>query len=365
MHYKDIGCTPIVKEGEECASSYNCDHLQTLNTTGCYYRGRYYSDREHASPLPNCVPYGLCIENGGFFMAGHVDCVFDFRILVEECVVIHRRHKRCCPETICGKEKIAQVLTCYADGEKHFKGEQWTAKGDNCIECTCDEHFDNSTSIYENKNCKTRECFEDFWRLDKYRKGCGPVFHDHDRCCPVSSKCRKCLLFMWRYRTFTTRLAHLGMFCFSTYKYSIVYNLASHIIIWWCSFNESICKPSLNLGLKKKSNWNLKLLSYKMLVLRFASIATTTTILQLLPLPFCNPFSIGEWPADKGQDCVEFWFEMQIRQTWAWYWRRCQTRGKQLLGLSVLDPSPYRMPMERQLHKDFKRWIVIWMEWKP
>lgn len=190
VHYKEIGCTPIIKDGEECASSYNCDHLQKQNTTGCHFRGRHYTDFEPADALPRCVPYANCIEDGGYFRAGHIDCGHSFPELPgQKCVEVRNG---CCPETVCGEEAISNLTVCYADGEKHYKGERWTPKEDKCIECTCDEHFDNSTSIYKSKNCKVEECFQDFWHLNEYRKGCGPVYYGKDRCCASETKCRKC-----------------------------------------------------------------------------------------------------------------------------------------------------------------------------
>lgn len=194
VHYKEIGCTPITKDGEECPSSFNCDHLQLHNTTeGCLFKGKVYQDYSGPSELPPCVPYAQCITPEGYFRAGHIDCGHTHHLPSLpgqpeiKCVTIR---SGCCPQDVCGEE-MAKLTVCHAEDDIHFGGEKWNPKEDKCIECTCDEHFDNSTSIYENKNCKVKECFQEFWHLNEFRSGCGPKFYGADRCCPSDTKCRK------------------------------------------------------------------------------------------------------------------------------------------------------------------------------
>lgn len=189
VHYKEIGCSPITKPGDECPSSYNCDHLKEFaDSNQCHYRGKVYSDGEGPEDpnVPPCVPYAHCFQ--GYFMAGHIDCGPLFRKPDEECIDVKNG---CCRRTICGKEEIDKISVCYLEGEKFYAGEKIDTKEDPCVQCTCDDKFDNSTNIYENKNCKISDCFSDFWHLNEFIKGCAPVYYGKDRCCASHTKCRK------------------------------------------------------------------------------------------------------------------------------------------------------------------------------
>lgn len=189
-HYKEIGCTGVTKEGEECPSSYNCDHLAEAGksaTEECHFRGQVYGDFQgpERDQLPNCVPYAHC--HNGNFMAGHIDCG-PLPYGDDNCLIIR---DGCCPSAVCGKEEMAKVHVCFLDGEKFHKGERKSPKDDPCVECTCDEKFDNSTIVAENKNCKTVDCFSDFWHVKDYKKNCAPVYYGKDRCCASHTKCRE------------------------------------------------------------------------------------------------------------------------------------------------------------------------------
>lgn len=122
-------------------------------------------------------------------MAGHIDCGPIFEQPGVECVYVR---DGCCPKNVCGEEEIKKLTVCWAEGEKHHGGEKFSMKEDKCIQCKCDEKWSNATSIYENKNCKQDDCFQDFWNMDNYKKGCGPMYYGKDRCCPSQTKCRKC-----------------------------------------------------------------------------------------------------------------------------------------------------------------------------
>lgn len=187
VHYKELGCKPIIKDGEKCPASFDCDHLKTQDTTKCYDNGKPFVHMQQVADedLPPCVPYAYCEE--GYFNVGHYDCGPTLLLDAQECVYLR---DKCCSRYVCGEEKIAELTVCYLDGEKFYGGERRNPKEDKCVECTCAANFDNSTSIYENSNCRAVNCRSDFWNIIDYRKGCAPMFYGKDRCCPSNMKCR-------------------------------------------------------------------------------------------------------------------------------------------------------------------------------
>lgn len=158
-----------------------------MNATNCHFRGKEYAEFQGPEQelLPPCVPYALC--NGGGFQAGHYDCGPLSQRAGDVCETIRTD---CCPRIVCGEE-LAKVHVCYMEGEKFHAGEKRSPKEDPCLVCKCDEHFDNSTDVYQNKNCKSDDCFIDFWYNDDLSKGCAPKYYGKDRCCPSTTKCRK------------------------------------------------------------------------------------------------------------------------------------------------------------------------------
>lgn len=184
-HYKEIGCTPIKTANESCPSSYNCDHLKDLADDKCHFRGKQLDDHQSPEALPPCVPYAFCTN--GYFQPGHVDCGHTFRHAEEVCEDVK---EGCCRHTVCGEE-LKKLHVCHADGNAHFQGEKWNPKEDKCMECVCDDKWSNATEVHKNANCKPYECFDDFWRIKEYKRGCAPMYYGSDRCCPSQTKCRK------------------------------------------------------------------------------------------------------------------------------------------------------------------------------
>lgn len=138
--------------------------------------------------MPPCLYSAHCDK--GTFLGGRRQCSRSFQVAGEECINLK---DACCDQFLCYKDRIELLSKCYLGGEKYYHGQKFATKEDKCMECKCDESFDNSTSIYKNKNCEPIDCFEDFFHLPEYRKGCAPVYKGTDSCCPTSVKCRKCL----------------------------------------------------------------------------------------------------------------------------------------------------------------------------
>lgn len=82
---------------------------------------------------------------------------------------------------------------CRFRGETYNYGEKFVPQSHYaaCHHCVCDEHFDNSTSIEENKNCKKVDCGLQLRYLDELRKGCIPIYFRDTKCCPIGFRCRE------------------------------------------------------------------------------------------------------------------------------------------------------------------------------
>lgn len=90
-------------------------------------------------------------------------------------------------------EEIKTLPQCRFRGETYNYGEKFVPQihYSACHHCVCDENFDNSTSIEENKNCKKMDCGMQLRYMDEFKNGCIPIYFRDTKCCPIGFRCRK------------------------------------------------------------------------------------------------------------------------------------------------------------------------------
>lgn len=83
------------------------------------------------------------------------------------------------------------------DGLTYKQGEIIYPWNDQCYSCICDEKFSNSTAIAKNiHNCKeNKNCNIELHSMNKFQRGCAPVYYGTNPCCPTSWRCRKLIIF--------------------------------------------------------------------------------------------------------------------------------------------------------------------------
>ncbi|XP_071566357.1 uncharacterized protein [Temnothorax nylanderi] len=79
-YYEALGCTPVFeKEGDCCATKYNCDHLKERSTIKCYVNGKEYEigeklKDEDANPCDVSCTCLLGRDGNASFNCAIVDC---------------------------------------------------------------------------------------------------------------------------------------------------------------------------------------------------------------------------------------------------------------------------------------------------
>ena len=114
------------------------------------------------------------------------DCFENFRALPPNCYAIYEEG-RCCPKKFCANEEQAKIK-CQLEGEERRLYQSMYSRVDPCVECQCNENWNQSIPLNENKNCKRREC--DFEDDPRFKRGCIPIYHE-GVCCPTTFHCRK------------------------------------------------------------------------------------------------------------------------------------------------------------------------------
>lgn len=97
----------------------------------------------------------------------------------------------CATKTICDEAEVKSLHTCWYEGKDFHGGNLIYPPGSPCYKCLCDEKFDNSTAIPENKNCKPVDCGIEVHAMNNIQQGCVPVYFNDNYCCPVEFRCRK------------------------------------------------------------------------------------------------------------------------------------------------------------------------------
>lgn len=80
---------------------------------------------------------------------------------------------------------------CWYNNDRFYKGQIIYPSQYPCYRCLCNETFDNSTKINDNRNCKKIECGIELLHLTDIQNGCVPLYYGTERCCPIDYRCRK------------------------------------------------------------------------------------------------------------------------------------------------------------------------------
>ncbi|KAJ6644485.1 hypothetical protein Bhyg_09454 [Pseudolycoriella hygida] len=194
-HYEELRCVGQYIDGPCCHERYECPDLASFDTKFCHLNGKTYGKGEIASKedSPPCSQNCICAEGGNGdlkFVCPIVECPEMFHDPEANCIHKYSLDQCCSVEKTCGAES-QNLPQCYFRGEKYNYGEKFVPQSyySACHHCVCDEHFDNSTNIEENKNCKKTDCGLQLRYLDKFKSGCVPIYFRDTKCCPVGFRC--------------------------------------------------------------------------------------------------------------------------------------------------------------------------------
>lgn len=192
-HYSELGCKPVLEEGQCCPKRYECPELTDRDGNKCYFRGNIYdagarlakADQE----VNSCSPACFCSNDTkpASFKCASIDCPEFFEPPKDNCVTQYTVHGCCADRTVCGEErdKLAQ---CYLEGEQYYEGQKMYPRNESCTFCYCQAGFDNST-LTGNPNCYESNCGIELHAADRVARGCIPIYYGNDRCCPISWRC--------------------------------------------------------------------------------------------------------------------------------------------------------------------------------
>ncbi|XP_063709743.1 uncharacterized protein LOC134838198 [Culicoides brevitarsis] len=190
--YKELGCTPVVEEGQCCASRYECPDLTKLDGKKCHYKNEVFNVQDtldQAITGPLCAAACFCREADEYgnarFVCANIECPELFRRRPD--CIYQKTKDKCCGQAVCGDERD-KLSRCYMDGREFYEGEKMYPEEERCHTCICHKEFDNST-IVGNPHCYEIDCGIQLRYMTNLQKNCVPVYYGTNKCCPIDWRC--------------------------------------------------------------------------------------------------------------------------------------------------------------------------------
>ncbi|XP_032674879.1 kielin/chordin-like protein [Odontomachus brunneus] len=195
MYYDALGCKPVYdKEGDCCATKYDCDHLKERATDKCHVNGKEYAigeklKDEDANPCDKGCVCRMGYDGDAAFTCAVIDC---FSVPHPGC---YRRKSPldCCPgETIC-PEKPEDRATCIVNGKTYRDGEYFEVEDDPELNCICQPGYEGKNVEPFCARPKRPYCSPDFYDTYNIRQHCAPVYYSNQSPqtdCYLSTRCQ-------------------------------------------------------------------------------------------------------------------------------------------------------------------------------
>jgi len=195
-YYEAIGCSPIYeKEGDCCATKYNCDHLKERSTTKCYINGKTYKIGEKLKD-EDANPCDIgCTCTAGY------DGIAVFNCAIVDCFTgpvtpgCYRKHSplQCCPgEEVCPENSRDRAI-CNVNGKEYRDGEYFKVESEPDLNCVCQPGYEGKNVEPFCTKPKHSYCSPDFRHASDLINNCAPVYYagqSPQTDCSVFSRCQ-------------------------------------------------------------------------------------------------------------------------------------------------------------------------------
>ncbi|XP_012059219.1 PREDICTED: kielin/chordin-like protein [Atta cephalotes] len=195
-YYKGLGCSPVYeKEGDCCATKYNCDHLKERDPNKCYVNGKQYEIGEKLRDEDkNPCDIG-CTCNAGHggiatFNCAIVDC---FHGQAKPGCYRTNYPLKCCPGDEVCPENPEDRATCNVNGKEYKEGEYFSIENDPDLICTCQPGYKGENVEPFCAKPKHPYCHPEFSHSYEIVNKCVPVYYPNQSpltSCNAFSRCQ-------------------------------------------------------------------------------------------------------------------------------------------------------------------------------
>jgi hypothetical protein len=179
-YYKALDCSPVYeKEGDCCATKYNCDHLKERSTRKCHVNGKQYEIGEQLKEEDaNPCDIGCSCRKGhdgiAKFTCASVDC---FQPPPRPGCYRKNSPLQCCPgEEVC-PENPEDRATCNVDGKIYREGDYFQIESDPDLSCNCQPGYEGKNVEPFCAKPKHPYCSPDFSHAGNIINKCAPVYY--------------------------------------------------------------------------------------------------------------------------------------------------------------------------------------------
>ncbi|XP_018313792.1 uncharacterized protein [Mycetomoellerius zeteki] len=185
-YYKDLGCTPIYDDEDNCPKRFNCNHIKQRSRDKCYINGRTYNPNQFLNSKDSNVCDVSCIcklslsknQIAAFHCVDHFKCT---EIEVKDSCYIRQNPTTCCKNLteIC-PVRMEDIPVCDVNGHMYRDGEYFVVNEEPDLICICQPEYKGKNIPPFCIKPKHSPCLHPaFSHNDYFRRNCAPVFNDH------------------------------------------------------------------------------------------------------------------------------------------------------------------------------------------
>ncbi|XP_011167652.1 uncharacterized protein LOC105201362 [Solenopsis invicta] len=178
-YYENLSCIPVYeKEGDCCATKYNCDHLKGRSPYKCYVNNKEYEIREELrdEDKNRCEARCTCSERSDGFAAFH--CSYEFCIPWSTKPGCYRKHSPlwCCPRNEVCPENPEDRAICIVNGKEYKDGEHFPVENEPDLYCVCQPGYEGNNVEPFCAKPRHTDCNPYFYQVGGIINTCAPKY---------------------------------------------------------------------------------------------------------------------------------------------------------------------------------------------
>ncbi|XP_011060321.1 PREDICTED: uncharacterized protein LOC105149534 [Acromyrmex echinatior] len=197
-YYKNLRCTPIYDDENNCPKKYNCSHIKLRSKEKCYINGRAYKPKQLLYPKDSNVCDTSCIctnssnqnQIAAFQCTNYFQCI---KIKIKKGCYLRQDPTICCqnPIEIC-PERPEDIPVCNVNGHIYRDGEYFKVDEEPDLICICQPGYKGKNVPPYCIKPNHSPCHPAFSHKDYFHRNCAPVFSNYTEkdTCHVKMLCQ-------------------------------------------------------------------------------------------------------------------------------------------------------------------------------
>ncbi|XP_018352480.1 PREDICTED: uncharacterized protein LOC108754562 [Trachymyrmex septentrionalis] len=189
MYYKDLRCTPIYDDKDNCPKKFNCNHIKLRSRKKCYINGRVYKPNQFLYDKDSnvCDTSCICTLSPNRNQIAAFDCI-NFQCpkkKIKDGCYLRQDPTICCqnPIEICPKTQQDRPF-CIVNNHRYLDGEYFKVNEEPDLICICQPGYKHENVPPYCMKPNHSPCHPAFSHEDYFNRNCAPVYnyYEMDKC---------------------------------------------------------------------------------------------------------------------------------------------------------------------------------------